>query len=225
MVFHGAMRELLSGTTDLSDAELIDLYATDDRRGRPFVRFNMAASVDGSATGSDGRSGSINTEADHVIFDLLRGWADVIVAGSGTVAAERYDAPVTGRRWQSMRSGRPADPALAILTSKGRVPDTVDTSGGGEVFAVESDPETSFGTVVERLAQRGYRRILCEGGPTIAGHALSGGAVDELCLTWSPKVVVGNGPRIAHGAVTDRPLDLLSLLEQDGTLIGRWGVR
>lgn len=218
------MRELLTGTGELTDAGLIDLYGTADDPDRAVVRLNMASTVDGSATGPDGLSGSINTAADHVVFGLLRGWADVVVVGSGTVAAEGYDALVTEKRWQEMRSGRAADPALAVLTLTGQVPASVRQDGGGAVFAIRSSAQTAFADVVEELVARGYRRILCEGGPTIAGQALRSGGIDELCLTWSPMVVVGDGPRITHGAPTDRPLHLQSLLEQDGTLIGRWRV-
>ncbi|NNG39924.1 pyrimidine reductase family protein [Flexivirga sp. ID2601S] len=217
------MRRLLPTGAELSDDDLIELYAgtaTDPS----LVRLNMAATVDGSATGDDNRAGSINTPPDNRVFQLLRAWADVIVAGSGTVLAEHYDAAVTDPRWTKLREGRPADPALAVLTSSGTVPSEVDTSTGGEVLGVRSSAARPFSEVIDQLHEKGYRRILFEGGPTIAGEALAQGVIDELCLTWTPMVVGGDGPRITRGPQMDRPLTLLSMLEEDGTLIGRWQV-
>lgn len=209
------------GQEELSDEQLVQLYGTPT----DLVRLNMAATVDGSATGSDGRSGSINTDADHAVFGLLRSWADVIVVGSGTVKAEGYDAPRTEPRWQQLRTNRPAHPALAVLTADGAVPSSVDTAGGGAVFALASRAGQNFGDLVEQLRDRGFRRILCEGGPTIAHAAVKDGALDEVCLTWSPLLVGGDGPRILHGSGLRRTVLLESLLEQDGTLLGRWSLR
>ena len=45
---------------------------------------------------------------------------------------------------------------------------------------------------VLRLAERGYRVVLCEGGPTWLGELVSAGCVDELCLTISP--LMGGDP-------------------------------
>ncbi len=69
--------------------------------------------------------------------------------------------------------------------------------------------------------------MLCEGGPTLNGQLLSAGLVDEICLTLSPVLVGGSGPRISgwddpHPALA---LDLLSTCETDGVLMLRYGVR
>ncbi|WP_265443936.1 dihydrofolate reductase family protein [Flexivirga meconopsidis] len=217
------MRQLLSAGAGLSDDDLIALYAGASTNPS-LVRLNMAATIDGSATGDDNRAGSINTPPDNRVFQLLRAWADVIVAGSGTVRAEHYDAAVTDPRWTKVRAGRPDHPALAVLSASGQVPPEVGTNKGGEVLAVRSSADRPFSEVVDELREKGYQRILFEGGPTIAGETLAQGVIDELCLTWTPMLVGGDGPRIAHGPAMDRPLTLLSMLEEDGTFIGRWQV-
>ena len=51
---------------------------------------------------------------------------------------------------------------------------------------------------------------------------VAGGALDELCLTWSPLAVGGVHPRILNGPPVDQSWQLGHLLEQDGVLIGRW---
>ncbi len=50
----------------------------------------MVTSLDGAATGADGRSGSINNDADHVVFEVLRALSHVVVVGAGTIRAEGY---------------------------------------------------------------------------------------------------------------------------------------
>ena len=42
--------------------------------------------LDGAANGESGRSGSINNDADKLVFDALRAQADAIVVGAGTAA-------------------------------------------------------------------------------------------------------------------------------------------
>ena len=46
--------------------------------------------------------------------------------------------------------------------------------------------------------------------------------VDELCLTVVPRLLGGDHARITAGADLDVDLRPHSLLEEDGTLLGRW---
>ena len=46
--------------------------------------------VDGAATGTDGKSGTLGGETDTRVFALLRSLADVIVVGAGTARDEGY---------------------------------------------------------------------------------------------------------------------------------------
>jgi riboflavin biosynthesis pyrimidine reductase len=55
--------------------------------GRPAVRLNMIASVDG-ATALDGRSGGLGGPAARRFFVALRSLADVVLVAAGTVRAE-----------------------------------------------------------------------------------------------------------------------------------------
>lgn len=213
------MRDLLASepTSDLTDADLISRYA-DLPPDRAWLRLNMVATVDGSATGADGLSGSINTAADHRTFSLLRAWADVILVGSGTATAEGYAAARTDPAWSSLRTGREPHPAMALVTRHG-LPDKFDTSGGGAVFAVSGD---SFTEIVTGLHGWGYRHILAEGGPTIAASLAKENLVDEFCVTTSPLALAGDAGRILRGDAIRTELRLAGLLEEDGTLLARW---
>ena len=53
---------------------------------------------------------------------------------------------------------------------------------------------------------------------------LSAGVVDELDLTWSPTIVGGDHPAIIAGPTWTSPWRPTLLLEEDGTILGRWCV-
>lgn len=229
------------------DARLEGHYAEERL---PWVRGNMIATLDGAATGADGRSGSINGAADHRVFESLRAWADVILVGAQTVRAESYRAPRTPDRLLGARRrrGQTDDPALAIVTGGGDLPPAVladepapwvvTTTGApglgslrrrvprGRVLVHEG--AVDLAATVSTLVDAGLPRILTEGGPTLLGALLGAGVVDELCLTWSPRVVAGPAPRpvVAPGWF-DPPVDarLGGLLHSDGVLLGRWLLR
>ncbi len=72
------------------------------------------------------------------------------------------------------------------------------------------------------LGERGFRHLLCEGGPQLLTALLAVGEVDELCMSMVPELVGGEHPRITTGPSLEQPLDLVVLLEEGGTLLGRW---
>jgi riboflavin biosynthesis pyrimidine reductase len=90
---------------------------------RPWVLANFVASVDGAATGPDGRSGSISGPADRAMFQALRAAADVVLAGAGTVRTENYGRPRLARELQEARRarGRPPLPRLAVVSASLRL--------------------------------------------------------------------------------------------------------
>lgn len=224
------------------DARLDALYA---EPALPWVRANMITTLDGGATGPDGRSGSINGPADARVFEALRARADVVLVGAGTVRAEGYRAPRLPGRLRPLRHarGQGDHPLLAIVTARGDVPEetlrddpapVVVTTVGAPGLPllrrllppdrlVVHDGAVDLARAVRALVDAGLPRILSEGGPTLLGALLAAGLVDELCLTWSPVLVGDAGPRVV-GAPLAPPRDarLVSLLHGDGMLLGRW---
>jgi riboflavin biosynthesis pyrimidine reductase len=73
-----------------------------------------------------------------------------------------------------------------------------------------------------RLEERGFSHMLCEGGPHLLRDLLDQGVVDELDATVVPRLVSGLHPRVTDGPPIDVPLRLKTLLEEQGTLLGRW---
>lgn len=224
---------------------LAGLYAPPVRRR--WVRSNMVSTLDGSAVGADGLSGSVNTPADHRVFGVLRDHADAVLVGAGTVRAEGYT-----RLRPTRRSPVPA--ALVVVSRSARVPDGLRTpidgrgqgllltcaaAGAGRIGRARSvlgeesvlvcgEDSVDLPAALDALAGRGLRHVLVEGGPSLLGSALACGVVDELAVTFAPSVVGGGGPRIVGGAALAPPEGVAVrphlLLEEAGTLLGLWRV-
>lgn len=213
------------------------------------IRVNFIASVDGAAS-ADGFSRGLQTPGDNRVFAALRDLADVVLVGSGTARAEGY-GPVrpSGERLAARRRFGLPD-ALPIAVVSGSLDLDLDaelfaTSGAGTLVVTTGSSPADRRRAVARhaevlvcgagrveqvrlrreLADRGLRRVLCEGGPGLFETLAAQGGVDELCLTISP-LLVGAGPdRITTGAPFGHhpaQLTVRSLLEEDGALFARY---
>ena len=239
------MRLLLSESglpatgAELDDEALRAVYAAPPDRA--WLRVNFVSTLDGAVSGADGRSGSINTPADHRVFRVLRGVSDAVVVGAGTARAEGY--PV-------LRAEDPVAPVLVVVSNRGELPPTVAatahgdgsavlvtrTSAGADVVArarellgpdhvvTAGDDEVDLVAAVRALHQRGLRQLLSEGGPGLFSSLLRAQVVDEVDLTWTPLLVGGDQPRILSGPDLGVSLTPMTLVEEDGTVLGRWRV-
>lgn len=217
---------LLGSVREVDDGELPGLYDYPDGHAGTWVRANFIASVDGGAT-ADGSSAAMGGPGDRSVFNLLRELANVIVVGAGTVRIEGYSGAQLGvaQRQQRQARGQSEVPPLGIVTKSGHlnrdmavftrteVPPLVLTcaaaadqtrrllSGLCEVLDCSAgDPErVDEATMLALLGERGMRRILTEGGPTLLNSLLERQLLDELCLTIAPYLVGGHARRIATG--------------------------
>src|SRR6478736_2413869 len=85
--------------------------------GRPWLVANMVAGLDGSLAWH-GKVAGLSSDADRSLFVRLRGIADAVVVGAGTVRAEGY-GPVKlpqGRRAERTAGGRTAVPPLVVVS-------------------------------------------------------------------------------------------------------------
>ncbi len=244
------------GQGPLTPDDLHALYAWPSAGSAgPWLRANMVASVDGMARGPDGRSGSMSGQADKLVFALLRQTADAVLVGAGTASAEDY-GPITVRpEWQAWRAeaGQSAAPPIVVVTNRARLDPTARlfTGARGSVLVVagaQADPErlAALRDVAEvvtvdqpkiearripaLLAERGLRRILTEGGPTLLGELAD--VLDDLCLTTAPMLIGGGepprrAPDLLGGSslARERPAELAHLALADGTLLARWLLR
>jgi riboflavin biosynthesis pyrimidine reductase len=98
----------------------------------------------------------------------------------------------------------------------------VGALAGDDGVLVCGRDDVDAAAAVRELARRGLPRVLCEGGPQLLTAVAAAGALDELCLTWSPLLVGGEAPRVVSGLPLSTRLRLAHLLEEDGFLLGRW---
>lgn len=221
----------------------------DSVRTRPWLRANMVSTVDGAAY-HEGRSQPLSGPADMRLFGVLRGLADAVLVGAETVRREGYRPARARAAFAERRAalGQRPVPAIAVvsasldldfssplftdplvrtvvLTGAHASPErlraaraTADVAVAGEGTVVEA------ARVVAALAERGYRRLLTEGGPRMLAHLVAADVLDELCLTLAPLVTSGGAARIMNGPGLETPhrLTLTSVLEEDTYLFTRY---
>ena len=227
------MRQLLPEPVD--SVEPLDVYRDlPVVEGRPAVRLNMIASVDGATTVS-GLSGGLGGPADRKVFAALRSLADVVLVAAGTVRAETYGpgpvpiAVASGSLrldWDTpfftAATHRP------IVVTHGRAPaEGVKRAQEVADVLVAGDAEVDLARAVEMLGERGFGLVLAEGGPSLNGALAAAGVLDELCLSLAPRIVSGDAKRIVTGPSLAPPpaLTLRSLCEEDGYLFLRYRLR
>lgn len=211
---------------DVTESDLDALYAPPRL---PWLRVNMVTTLDGAATGESGKSGSINNAADKAVFHALRAQSDAIVVGAGTARAEGYRVAavplvLVSRSAQVPEQLRDAEAGKVLVATCATSPglDDARTLLGEENVIVAGDGQVDLPAVKAALVDRGWTNLLSEGGPSLLRDLVASGAADELTVTVVPRAIAGVHPRILMGEHTDADLDLTLLLEQNGTLLGRW---
>lgn len=141
--------------------------------GRPFVTLKLATSLDGCIAMADGESRWITGAPARAHGHLERARSNMILVGSGTIAA---DAPQLDVRLPGLAA---RSPARAVLT-RGTAP---------QGWASLPAPEHIAG-----LADVQY--LLVEGGAAAAAAFLKAGLVDRLLLYRAPILIGGGRPAL-----------------------------
>lgn len=244
------MRRLHPDAAELEPAEAItglNLGAL-AAESRPYLVCNMVSSVDGRVA-VQGRSGSLGTDLDRQVFQLLRTQADAVLVGTGTLRAERYGRLVRDPAMRARRvaEGLAPDPLAFVISRSGDVPWDIPLfrdPGSVVVLATAApDPppdvpasvhvmrfdlaELTPAAALERLrAEHDVRSVLCEGGPALNGALIGEDAFDELFISLSPVLAGGDPLTAVTGTLPELVwLELVWVLEGDGMLFLRYRVR
>jgi riboflavin biosynthesis pyrimidine reductase len=241
------MRQLYPAPENPDDTVDLDASYWIDDPGRQVVTGMMVSTADGAAQ-LDGRSGGLGNAADSALFALLRAQADVLLVGAGTARAEGYagDHPVPAMRALRARRGLTTAPRMALVTNRAALEPTdplftdtevrplvvtsaaaprarVDALAGVADVVIAGDARVDLGRALDELADRGLRRVSCEGGPTLLAQVVAADRLDELRLTLSPLLTAGDAHRITAGPVVHpRRMELVHLLEDDDHLFLRY---
>ncbi len=198
---------------DLADDELADLYAYPPSAEDAVVRANVVSTLDGSATGEDGRSGSINDPSDHRVFHLLRALSDVVLVGAGTVRDEGYGRVRTAARWAPMRAalGLAEHPVLAVVTRSLDLPElvlepaeAVEPAGGLLVVSTQDADPARAAELRQRL---GDERVVLAGRGSVDLAA----TVEQLAGSGLRRVLTEGGPQLLNDLLRADLLDELCL--------------
>lgn len=226
------------------------LYLADLRQNdgdRPWVLSNMITSLDG-AIAIEGVSGQLGGPADKQVFSAIRAVPDVILVGSGTVIAEDYRRPQTPVSVQEQRVERGQRPLPRIAIVSGSL--SIDPGHGvfdpqarpivithaqaptpkrqalSEVADVITAGEDTIdlALALKSLANDGANVVLLEGGPTLNAAMAAEDLVDEMNVSFAPRVVGGNGSRMLRGNHMHAPHNMVldRALHQDGYLFLRY---
>ena len=207
-----------------AELDLRDLAPAD----RPFIALNMIASLDGRITVA-GRAGPLGNAADHQLFHALRGVADAVLVGAGTVRAESY-GPMD-QLAVVVSNSLDLSPQLGLLRAPGnRV--LVVTGSSGELAPCAADVgylrTTDLAAALVALRRdHGVRAVVCEGGAHLNAELLAARLIDELHLVVSPVLAGGAAPlTVVQGPALEPPLParLVWLLESGGWLFSRYAL-
>ena len=167
----------------------LEAWRTWITKGRPFVTYKVAVTLDGKTTIPGSRW--ISGEESRRLVHELRAGSDAVAVGMGTV---RWDNPRLDARDVPTPRGQPR----RIAFGRGPLPE------GSEL-------ELRSGPLVEELAALGadgVQSLLLEGGPTLAAAFLQHDLVDKL-LVFQAARMSGEGEGMVVGL--PRPVELTRL--------------
>lgn len=230
----------------VGDDALERLYAYPD--DRTWLVINFVCSADG-AVEIGGTASALTNPADRRVYPLSSELADVRLVGGRTAVVESFRGVRPGDQDAERRAryGLAPIPPIAVVTSGRSLPpdapvitDTITPTvvltcaaadadlrrawaKAGADVVIAGDDSVDFTLVCAALAERGLRRVHCDGGPHLFGSLLAAGVVDELRLTIAPLLVAGAAGRIAAGAsIEPERLRLASVLTEDDSLVLRY---
>ncbi len=165
---------------------LNERWATAVGRGRPWVTWKWAATLDGRSAAADGSSRWITSAASRADVHRLRAEHDAVLVGTGTALADDPALTVRadGREVEGPQPLRVVA-GLRELPAGARLRDE-----RARLLHVRSrDPHA----VLAALAEQEVRTVLLEGGPTLAAAFAAAGLVDEVVCYLAP-ALLGAGP-------------------------------
>ncbi len=154
-------------------------------RGRPFVTWKLAATLDGRSAALDGTSRWVSSGAARADTHRLRAGCDVVLVGTNTVVVD--DPQLTVRDGD----GRPLpyQPLRVVMGERTLPADRRVFGGEAETLHLRTRDPWAALAELHRLERR---HVFLEGGPTLAAAFLREGLVDEVVAYVAP-ILLGSG--------------------------------
>lgn len=223
---------------------------------RPYTAIQMVMTVDGAIKGPTDDYWPISLEADQQTFRRFRMHFDAVLHGARTLGMriDRYMWSDELRR-ERQRRGLREPPLFIVVTNSGQIdpgdrvfqrrnypvaplvviPKAAEVASGlpavAEIVRIGAESVDLEGLMRYLAAERGVRRLVCEGGAILNYHMLTAGLADEFFITVTPSIIGEPRPRTpvegpqAFGSDDLRRLDLISVVARGGEVFLRYRVR
>lgn len=155
-------------------------------RGRPFVTWKVAATLDGRVAAADGSSRWITSAGARQRVHQLRAQVQAVMVGTGTALAD--DPSLTVRDADGQPVGRQP---LRVVVGRRSLPVAAKLRDGAAQLV--QYPGDDLDHVLHDLAEREVCHVLLEGGPQLAASMLAAGMIDRV-LWFTAPVLLGAGP-------------------------------
>jgi diaminohydroxyphosphoribosylaminopyrimidine deaminase / 5-amino-6-(5-phosphoribosylamino)uracil reductase len=206
-------------------------------RGRPFVILKLAMSLDGRIAAATGDSRWISSEESRRLVHRWRREADVVMVGAATVIADnpRLTCRIEGGRdpVRVVIDQRLRSPAGArIFRQRSRAPTILVTSArnaarvrqryGARVEAIGGSVDgqgIELGEVMREFGQRGWSKVVIEGGAKLAGAALRARIVDRVAFFVAP-LIIGCGLPSVEGLLARSVREAIKLKNFSAQRVG-----
>ncbi len=194
---------------------------------RPFVLVNMAMSADGKIATANRAVSTFSSPRDHEHLYELRATADAVMSGARTVDLNNYTFGSGAERFRKLRLRRGlaechlrvivsgtgsvdpraeifrhrVSPVLVLTSERAPAAALKQLRTVADAVHVTGETEVDFPAALRWLrAEWNVKRLLCEGGGELNDALFRAGLVDELHLTFCPRLIGGRlAPTIADG--------------------------
>ncbi len=182
-----------------------------------YVHIKVALSLDGKIALKNGVSKYLSGQKSLKDVHKLRGLADVIVVGIGTVLA---DDPNLGVRYGLLKDGG-TSPVKMVLDSRAKTPLNARIFDSGKTVIVcsqeavvsselhqkatiwrvplDKQGRLDWDSILKKTKEAGWWYMMIEGGQAIISSALEATIVDRLDLIFSPQFLGQDGKSVFAG--------------------------
>jgi diaminohydroxyphosphoribosylaminopyrimidine deaminase/5-amino-6-(5-phosphoribosylamino)uracil reductase len=182
--------------------------------GRPMVTLKLAMTLDGRIATASGDSQWVSGEESRALVHRWRRYSDAVMVGAGTVIADnpRLTCREEGGRdpYRVIIDAKlRSDPRSRVFTQRSAASTILVTSATNyaaaqerygsdqtEILAIKtrgqkSPDEIALAPMLHEFGQRGWNRIMLEGGAHLAASALRQRVVDRIAFFVAPKILGG----------------------------------
>ena len=191
--------------------ELNQIWSFAVERGRPFVTWKLATTLDGRIAAADGSSRWVSSAAARLDSHLLRTVCDTMLVGTNTVAID--DPHLTARDAEGRLLTQ--QPLRVVMGERDLDPGRRIFDDAAETVHLRTrDPETAL----KQLFARDRQHVLLEGGPTLAAAFVTADLVDEVIVYVAPMLLGAGRSAVGDLGITAIP-DALHLPVTDVTVL------